>query len=89
MFISLLQHEPGSTTGNCESTTASRSRLTGASTFQDSADPIIKEEPDFVETHCHWVGCDRDLHSQEQLVKVLDTPNSFNLQLFQSSKILI
>ena len=85
MFISLLQHEPGSTTGNCESTTASRSRLTGAST----ADAIIKDEPDFVETHCHWVGCDRDLHSQDQLVKVCTSrPNSpYNLQLFESSKI--
>ena len=34
-------------------------------------DTIIKEEPDFFETHCHWIGCDRDLHTQEQLVKVL------------------
>ena len=82
MFIPLLQHEPGSTTGNCESTTASRSRLTGAST----ADAIIKDEPDFVETHCHWVGCDRDLHSQDQLVKVLapilSIYNSFSPQIF-------
>ena len=36
------------------------------------ADAIgIKDEPDFVETHCHWAGCDRDLHTQEQLVKVI------------------
>ena len=35
-----------------------------------AADAIIKDEPDFVETHCNWTGCDRDLHTQEQLVKV-------------------
>ena len=79
-FISLLQHEPGSTMGNCESTTAgnrlslggsSGSRLTGYPSPNTAADAIIKDEPDFVETHCNWVGCDRDLHTQEQLVKVL------------------
>ena len=70
--------------GNCESTTAGSrgttllggsggggSRLTGYPSPNTAADAIIKEEPDFVETHCSWVGCDRDLHSQEQLVKVL------------------
>ena len=35
---------------------------------------MVKEEPeteeDFVETHCHWVNCDRDCGTQEQLVKV-------------------
>jgi hypothetical protein len=29
-----------------------------------------KEEPDFIETHCHWVGCDKEFHVQDQLVKV-------------------
>ena len=50
---------------NCESTT------------NHLRTPFIKEEPDFVETHCSWRGCDRDLHTlatvehtQEQLVKV-------------------
>ena len=68
--------------GNCESTTAgsrgttllggsSGSRLTGYPSPNTAADAIIKDEPDFVETHCNWVGCDRDLHTQEQLVKVL------------------
>ena len=32
---------------------------------------IVKEEPEFYETICHWVGCDRgDLQSQDALVKV-------------------
>lgn len=30
----------------------------------------IKEEPDFFETHCHWVGCDREFGTQDALVKV-------------------
>lgn len=36
-----------------------------------SALKVKDEPPDFVETHCHWVGCDRgELGSQEALVKV-------------------
>lgn len=35
-----------------------------------SSSPGEKEEPDFVETHCHWTGCDEEFHTQEQLVKV-------------------
>ena len=32
---------------------------------------MVKEEPEFYETICHWVGCDRgDLQSQDALVKV-------------------
>ena len=32
---------------------------------------MVKEEPEFYETICHWVGCDRgDLQSQDGLVKV-------------------
>ena len=30
----------------------------------------VKEEPDFIETHCHWIGCDREFDTQDQLVKV-------------------
>ena len=30
----------------------------------------IKDEPDFVETHCHWTNCDREFDTQDQLVKV-------------------
>jgi len=33
-------------------------------------DASVKEEPDFIETHCHWTGCDKDFESQEHLVKV-------------------
>ena len=28
------------------------------------------EEPDFIETHCHWTDCDRDYGTQDDLVKV-------------------
>ena len=78
--------------GNCESTTAGSrgitllggsgggSRLTGYPSPNTAADAIIKDEPDFVETHCDWVGCDRDLHTQEQLVKV----GSFTCPTYQS-----
>ena len=31
-----------------------------------------KEEPDFIETHCHWKDCDRDYGTQDDLVKVRD-----------------
>ena len=30
----------------------------------------VKDEPDFIETHCHWIGCDREFDTQDQLVKV-------------------
>ena len=30
----------------------------------------LKEEPDFVETNCHWSGCAREFETQDQLVKV-------------------
>ena len=50
-------------TNNHHSSSHSTKRMT-------SSDGIIKDEPDFVETHCRWLGCDRELHTQEQLVKV-------------------
>lgn len=28
-----------------------------------------KEEPDFIETHCHWTDCDKDYGTQDDLVK--------------------
>ena len=43
--------------------------LASSSTGFDDA-VSIKEEPDFVETHCHWVGCDREMGTQDLLVKV-------------------
>ena len=37
----------------------------------ESMSSIVKEEPEFYETACHWVGCDRgDLQTQDALVKV-------------------
>ena len=37
----------------------------------DNVGSMVKEEPEFYETICHWVGCDRgDLQSQDALVKV-------------------
>ena len=39
-------------------------------TFISSEDINVKEDPDFTETHCHWRGCDREFHTQDQLVKV-------------------
>lgn len=41
--------------------------------MQDMKDGDVKEEPDFIETHCHWIGCDRDFGTQDQLVKVRRT----------------
>uniref|UniRef100_A0A0K2TKF1 C2H2-type domain-containing protein n=1 Tax=Lepeophtheirus salmonis TaxID=72036 RepID=A0A0K2TKF1_LEPSM len=38
----------------------------------------IKEEPDFVETHCHWAECDRDFCSQDQLVQHLNNDHIAN-----------
>ena len=32
-----------------------------------------KDEPDFIETHCHWVGCDREMGCNDELVKVIKT----------------
>jgi hypothetical protein len=39
-------------------------------TMKDMKESDVKEEPDFIETHCHWIGCDRDFGTQDQLVKV-------------------
>lgn len=30
-----------------------------------------KEEPDFIETHCHWTDCDKEYGNQDDLVKHL------------------
>ena len=30
-----------------------------------------KDEPDFFETHCHWVECDREMGCNDELVKVI------------------
>jgi hypothetical protein len=39
----------------------------------DNVGSMVKEEPEFYETICHWVGCDRgDLQSQDGLVKHLN-----------------
>ena len=63
-YYSFFQHEPlDQMTNNHHSSSHSTKRMT-------SSDGIIKDEPDFVETHCRWLGCDRELHTQEQLVKV-------------------
>ncbi len=35
-----------------------------------AASAAMKEEPDFVETRCHWRGCGREMGTQELLVKV-------------------
>ena len=35
-----------------------------------------KDEPDFIETHCHWVGCDREMGCNDELVKVITTTTS-------------
>ena len=58
----------------------------------DSVRPMssmVKEEPEFYETKCHWDGCDRgDLQSQDALVKVgtykhqLNCFNKFNFHLY-------
>ena len=38
---------------------------------------LIKDEPDFIETTCKWIGCDRgDLITQDALVKVSTTSAS-------------
>ena len=34
-----------------------------------------KDEPDFIETHCHWVDCDREMGCNDELVKVNTTPS--------------
>ena len=39
-----------------------------SSTSNDRED--LEEEKEFFETHCHWVHCDRDFETQDQLVKV-------------------
>ena len=33
-----------------------------------------KDEPDFIETHCHWVDCDREMGCNDELVKVTTAP---------------
>eukprot|EP00095_Tigriopus_kingsejongensis_P010986 maker-scaffold281_size224178-snap-gene-0.16 protein:Tk10986 transcript:maker-scaffold281_size224178-snap-gene-0.16-mRNA-1 annotation:"zinc finger" len=43
----------------------------------------VKEEPDFVETHCHWKECDREFGTQDELVKHLNNDHvGTNKKLF-------
>merc|ERR1719273_366498 len=39
------------------------------STRHLDCDPDGKEEPDFIETHCHWTDCDKEFGNQDNLVK--------------------
>ena len=44
---------------------------------------LIKDEPDFIETTCKWIGCDRgDLITQDALVKVSNFRRPLFLTLF-------
>eukprot|EP00095_Tigriopus_kingsejongensis_P010985 snap_masked-scaffold281_size224178-processed-gene-0.6 protein:Tk10985 transcript:snap_masked-scaffold281_size224178-processed-gene-0.6-mRNA-1 annotation:"cubitus interruptus" len=65
--VALTHGSPGSlylgSRGSCSKAEDSLSEHGGAH---------VKEEPDFVETHCHWVGCDRDFGTQDALVKHLN-----------------
>src|SRR5690348_9809982 len=36
--------------------------------FMTSNRKSPNEPEDFIETHCRWIGCDRDFGSQEELV---------------------
>ena len=45
-------------------------RAPASSSTGDKEDNIKEEEPDFIETHCRWVGCERDFGTQDNLVKV-------------------
>ena len=29
-----------------------------------------KDEPDFIETNCHWKNCEKEFDSQDELVRV-------------------
>lgn len=43
----------------------------GAGEEEKDATSDIKDEPgDFIETNCHWVECEREFPTQEDLVKV-------------------
>jgi len=37
---------------------------------EDRGDKGFKDEPDFIETNCHWVGCSLEFCTQGELVKV-------------------
>ena len=46
-----------------------------------------KDEPDFIETHCHWVGCDREMGCNDELVKVSTTTTTFSSFSLESDQI--
>ena len=33
---------------------------------------LYDTEPDFVETNCHWLDCEQEFNTQEELVRVSD-----------------
>ena len=45
---------------------ASIGDVASSSTWGDKDEP----EPDFIETHCHWIECDKEFDSPDHLVKV-------------------
>ena len=49
----------------------------------------LKEEPDFVETNCHWSGCAREFETQDQLVKVGIPEKSLVWGKFVSARLCI
>ncbi|TRY69321.1 hypothetical protein TCAL_03239 [Tigriopus californicus] len=74
------------------SDTSPRERIKGSKTSSLRVPPSnastgdkddVKEEPDFVETHCHWRGCDQEFGTQDDLVKHLNNDHiGTNKKLF-------
>jgi hypothetical protein len=63
-------HHRGSSGGRSSNTPSHQQLMKEMKDLKDMKECDVKEEPDFIETHCHWIGCDRDFGTQDQLVKV-------------------
>ena len=61
--IQAQKHEASGKKSNGEPDTSSSNR-------RPFYDMESKDEPDFIETNCHWRLCDKEFKTQDELVKV-------------------
>ena len=59
----------------CEFRPIHRERASDSTSLDPSRQPQ-EGEPDFIETNCHWKGCQKEFETQDELVRVSDNSSS-------------
>ena len=66
-----IKKEPAATIVSAHGGQGGCSTIGSVSDDKDSAFESMKDEPDFIETNCHWKDCAKQFNTQDELVKVI------------------